>query len=127
MLSILVPLLVAACSPDGDETAAPDDSAADDTASAACNARTSGRWTADGACFGMPMKVDLAWDQGFCTFTLDNWDMEMGPMPTGGTLDGSSVTLAGSGSWPTCTGTATGDSLAGTCEGGCGWSLAGPA
>lgn len=81
-----------------------------------------GTYQADGTCFGMAMSVDLTLGTDVCTFTLGNWNMIMGPMPTGATLSGTDVALTGSG-WTDCTGTVAAGSITGTCTDGCGFEF----
>lgn len=85
-----------------------------------CTALVSGAWTFTGAAWGMadnPMDGDVTMDSTACTFTLDNWDMRMDDLPTGGALDGDQVQFDGLNSyWRSCTGTATDEqNAAGVC------------
>lgn len=90
-----------------------------------CTVLTSGSWLAVGAALGMPegsgeMFVDLAMDEASCTFTLDNWSMAMGDLPTAGALDRAAVTLDGlTSGWRECTGTAADEmTFSGACANG---------
>jgi hypothetical protein len=88
-----------------------------------CDSLFTGGWTASGEGFGMggsTMTASLEFSQGGCSFTLTDWDMAM-DMPSGGTLDGSAVTLTDDAGepWRNCTGTiASETSMSGTCDGG---------
>lgn len=83
-----------------------------------CTALTDGRWDAGGAAFGMTMAMTVTMDVTGCSFTITDWDMQMGVMPDGGSVAGDQVTLSGSAYWDTCTGTAAtdGTSVAGVCS-----------
>jgi hypothetical protein len=82
-----------------------------------CEPLTDGAWTADGSAFGMAMGMTLTMSADDCTFTVGGWDMEMGPMPTGGSLDGASVVLDGDAFWASCVGDVAGSgSMSGVCE-----------
>lgn len=117
MRTILLPLLatLAACN------GAPADT--EDTADdAPCVILSSGEYRTTGSCFGMAMDVDLTFDEGTCSFTLDNWSMNMGPTVESGTVDQTSVTLSGNG-WEDCTGEVDGEDFSGTCTDGCAWNF----
>lgn len=94
----------------------------DTTTDPACTTLKDGSYSAGGACFGMTMSATLTFDATACSFTLDAWDMDMGN-PTGGTVDGDTVTLKGGSTWKDCTGTIAGKTITGTCPSGCGWTL----
>lgn len=85
-----------------------------------CVALMSGTWTFTGEAWGMgdhPMDGDVTMDADACVFTLDNWDMQMDDLPTGGAVDGDQVQLDGANSyWRSCTGTAADDrNVSGNC------------
>jgi hypothetical protein len=94
-----------------------------------CVALVSGTWTFAGAAFGMgtsTMTGEVDLDAAACTFALSNWDMQMDDLPSGGVLDGDTVTLDGLTSyWRSCTGTATDDmNVSGSCsDDGSAWSM----
>lgn len=90
-----------------------------------CTTLMDGDWTFDGSSVGMAMGVAVAMDAEGCSFTLADWTMDMGSVPTGGTIEGDQVTLAGDDPWPTCTGTvnAEGDSAEGGCDDGTTWMM----
>lgn len=93
----------------------------------ACQALTNGAWVGSGAAFGMAMGVTLTLDSDTCAFTLTDWDMVMGSLPDGGTVDGDTVTLSGDDAyWSTCVGEATGGTtIDGVCsEDGAAFTLA---
>ena len=105
-----VGLVLSACTA-ADETDAldTDDTDVVDTAPA-CVALVDGAWSGSGAAFGMRMGVTLTMDSEGCSFTLTDWDMDMGPIADAGTVADDQVTLSGPDSyWATCTGTATAD------------------
>ena len=107
-------LALAACAP----SASPDSGSL--SGGETCTALSAGTWTFSGDAFGMgdnTMTGDVTLDASACTFTFDNWDMQMDDLPSGGVLDGDAATLDGLNSrWRTCTGTATDESnAAGTC------------
>ena len=92
----------------------------------ACVSLTDGTWEADGAAFGMPMQATLTFDAAACSFTLTNWDMNMGSEAQSGSLAGDAVTLDGDPTdyWSTCTGTATETDMSGICAAdGAAWTL----
>jgi hypothetical protein len=88
----------------------------------ACAILDDGLYEVLGSCFGHTMTVDLAMDDSACSFTLDDWSMVMGQIPSGGTVAGDEVTLSG---WSLegCVGTADGGTLSGVCDGGCAWEF----
>ncbi len=104
------------------DTDVPADSDTVDTdtdVAAACEPLTSGDWRFSGSAFGMDMLGKLQSDAAACTFTLGDWNMEMGEMPTGGTVSGSDVTLTGNGFWSSCAGTIVApDQIQGDCGDG---------
>lgn len=120
-------LVLVGCSGDdsvNDTDAADTDVAdTDDTNEPACVAVADGTYVATGSCFAMTMTVDLAFDAGACAFSLDNWSMNHGDAPDGGSLDGDAVTLTGTG-FDGCAGTWAADAMTGTCDDGCVWELA---
>lgn len=88
------------------------------TTPAACDPIQDGKWMASGTAFGMEMSAQLQSDIATCSFKLTNWDMQM-DVPSGGTIAGDQVTLAGGKSWSTCVGTLTGGTeIQGTCGDG---------
>ena len=93
------------------------DTDADTDVTPACDTITEGSWDASGSCFGMSMSADLTLGEDGCSFTLDNWNMNMST-PDGGTISGSDVTMTGD-NWDDCTGTLDGDQIEGTCTDGC--------
>lgn len=120
--AIFVVVLLAACTTPEDDTSSPKGG---DT----CTALTSGTWTFTGAAWKMgdnPMDGDITMDVDACTFTIDNWDMQMDDLPTGGVLDGDQVQLDGLNSyWQRCTGTASDEThMAGICaDDGADWII----
>lgn len=115
LLLLLATLAACDAAPSGDS-----DTSADE---APCATLETARYRANGSCFGMAMSVDLAFDEGTCAFTLDNWSMNHGDTVLGGTLDAATVTLSGNG-WDDCSGEVDGDTLAGSCaDDGCAWEL----
>lgn len=121
----VVGLLMAGCSGDdaGTDTDAVDTDTVDTDVDAACVALTDGTYAASGSCFGMAMTVDLAFDADACSFVLENWSMNHGEAPDGGTVVDDAVTLTGTG-FDGCTGTVASGAMSGTCDGGCAWELA---
>jgi len=91
-----------------------------------CDPLPDGAWTASGAAFGMTMGMSLTMAAEGCTFTVGGWDMEMGAMPTGGSLDGAEVVLDGDAYWASCVGDVAADgAMDGVCEeDGSAWSMA---
>ena len=88
-----------------------------------CTLLENGTWTADGSCFGMEMTVGLTMDAETCTFALADWSMDHGNQPTGGGVDGTTVTLAG-GDFGGCAGELSdGTSMEGLCADGCVWEF----
>lgn len=87
-----------------------------------CAAPTPGTWEAAGSCFGMSMTVTLAEGDDACAFTLEDWSMDHGDAPDGGSIDGDAVSLTGEG-FDGCTGTLDGDTMSGICGDGCAWEL----
>jgi hypothetical protein len=88
-----------------------------------CTPLEDGTWTAGGSCFGMEMTVGLTMDAETCTFALADWSMDHGNQPTGGGVDGTTVTLAG-GDFGGCAGEHTaGASMEGLCSDGCVWEF----
>lgn len=118
MRLLVVLATLSACTPTGEE---PEPLEGGET----CTVLTSGSWLAVGAALGMPegsgdMFVDLTMDEAACTFTLDNWSMAMGDLPTAGALDGADVILDGlTSGWRECTGTAADEvTFSGACANG---------
>jgi hypothetical protein len=70
----------------------------------------------------MTMAVDFTHDEPSCGYTLSNWSMDHGSLPTGGEMEGAATTLLGEG-WTGCSGAAAEGVLEGTCEDGCTWLL----
>jgi hypothetical protein len=65
----------------------------------------------------MQMTADLAFDLPTCHFGLSNWSMQMGDLPTGGTVAADQVTMTGSNYWQSCVGTLVGgNQITGTCS-----------
>jgi hypothetical protein len=115
VMPLLPVLALAACSAGGADDSVP--LKGGDT----CVALVSGTWTFAGAAFAMgssTMTGEVHVDAAACTFTLDSWDMQMDDLPSGGVLDGDTVTLDGLTSyWRSCTGTATDDrNVSGSCS-----------
>jgi len=82
-----------------------------------CAQLSIGRWSANGAAFGMQMDVDLAFNATACSFALSNWSMQHGSLPTGGQVVGSTVSLAGAKAlWQTCAGVVTAGVISGKCS-----------
>jgi hypothetical protein len=88
----------------------------------ACGGLVSGRATASGSCFGMEMQADLTLDAATCAYTLSNWSMNHGEMPSGGEVSDGVATLEGGG-LSGCTGEAAGGHLEGLCADGCAWVI----
>lgn len=107
----------------GDSGRANDTDDTDDTDNTVtCDPLADGRYAARGSCFGMTMGVMLDMDDARCSFVLDDWSMNHGDLPDGGTVDGDQVTLSGPG-FDGCAGTIDGDVVSGTCDDGCAWEL----
>ncbi len=91
-----------------------------DTGSESCAALTEGHWDITGSAFGMNMDADLALSEDGCAFTFSGWNMNM-DVPDGGTIQGDTITLNGTGmrEWGNCEGTADDDSsVVGACGDG---------
>lgn len=110
----LLPLLLAGSACDG--------STADSGEAGSCETLADGSYEVRGSCFGMTMTVSVDMDDPACTFVLDDWSMDHGEQPDGGTVDGDQVSLSGEG-FEGCTGTVDGDGVSGICEDGCAWEL----
>ncbi len=106
---------------DGAETG---DGGASDVGSAAddCGGLVTGRATTSGSCFGMEMQADLELDAATCAYTLSNWSMNHGEMPSGGQVVDGVATLEGGG-LSGCTGEAAGGHVEGLCADGCSWVI----
>lgn len=126
--SMLVCVAVVGCNTGGDSDAGGDTNGSDTEATdgtndaAPCAVLEAGSYTAKGSCFGMKMGADLAFDVDSCTFTFDNWSMDMSVNPDGGTVDGDDVTMTGGG-MDGCTGTIDGGTMQGVCDDGCAWTF----
>lgn len=85
-----------------------------------CTALVDGEWTMDGAAFGMEMIGVVTMDAAACSFTLGEWNMQMGSLPTGGTVRGDAVEFDGDEFWQKCSGTVSADgaSITGACDDG---------
>jgi hypothetical protein len=68
------------------------------------------------------MAVDFTHDEKSCGFSLSNWSMDHGSLPTGGEMEGAATALQGDG-WTGCFGAAAEGQLEGSCEDGCTWLL----
>jgi hypothetical protein len=88
----------------------------------ACGGLVTGRATTSGSCFGMEMQADLALDAATCAYTLSNWSMDHGEMPSGGQVVDGVATLEGGG-FSGCTGEAAGGHVEGLCADGCSWVI----
>jgi hypothetical protein len=111
--AVFLLILCPACNKDADTDL-------DDTASGTCTELTEGRWDLTGSSFGMSMDAILTLSEGGCAFTFSDWNMSM-DVPDGGTAQGDSITLNGSGTreWSNCTGTAEDNaSVVGACDDG---------
>lgn len=88
-----------------------------------CVEAMAGTWEGSGDCFDMAMTNTAAVDG--CALTFSDWSMSGEELPTGASIDGSAVTLTGTG-WSDCTGTIddSGMSIEGTCPDGCAFTLA---
>ncbi|MCC7109109.1 MAG: hypothetical protein IT382_07470 [Deltaproteobacteria bacterium] len=88
-----------------------------------CVEAMAGTWEGSGDCFAMAMTNTAAVDG--CAITFSDWSMSGEDLPTGASIDGSAVTLSGTG-WTDCTGTIadSGMSIEGTCPDGCAFTLA---
>lgn len=92
-----------------------------------CTALVDGTWTFGGEAMAMDMVAAVTMDVEGCTFAITDWTMTMGSVPTGGTVAGDQVTLAGDDAyWATCTGTVAEDgrSADGACDDGYFFSMA---
>ena len=106
VIAAVLGLAACAGSSETDDTDSTADSDTDGATEEGCTELTSGDWVGSGAAFGMSMGVELEMDAEGCTFELNNWSMNMGSLPDGGTVDGDQVTLAGDSYWESCVGTA---------------------
>lgn len=91
-----------------------------------CTALADGSWTFDGAAGGgMEMTGDVTMDADACTFTIDNWSMEMTNLPSGGSIEGDQLTLDGAEIPDGCVGTvnADGTGVTGACADGSAFSM----
>lgn len=91
-----------------------------------CTALADGDWVTDGAAGGgMEMQGVLTMDAKACTFTLDQWSMDMTNLPSGGSVEVDQVTLIGDNIPPGCVGTANedGTDVTGACEDGAAFSM----
>lgn len=79
----------------------------DPTDAAGCVNLLAGPWNGVGPAFGMPMSVTLVREAGSCTFHFEDWSMQHGDLPEGGTVEGARVILSGPAEWSGCEGTAT--------------------
>lgn len=92
-----------------------------------CTSLVDGAWTLGGDALGMEMGATVTMDVAGCTFTISDWSMEMGSLPSGGSVSGAEVTLTGDDDyWATCTGTVSDDgtSVEGACDDGSAFSMA---
>lgn len=83
-----------------------------------CTAMAEGPWMLDGTCIGMEMHATVTASSDGCSFTYEDWDMEMTNLPSGGSVSGEEVTM----DWDDktdCVGTTDGTTLTGTCSDGC--------
>lgn len=87
-----------------------------------CGGLVTGRATTSGSCFGMEMQADLELDAATCAYTLSNWSMNHGEMPSGGQVVDGVATLEGGG-LSGCTGEAAGGHVEGLCADGCSWVI----
>jgi hypothetical protein len=102
--------------------AAGDGAAGDGGADPTCAGFSTGRAAVSGSCFGMAMEADLTLDAATCAYTLSGWSMDHGGLPTGGAIDGATLTLTGTG-WEGCAGDAAAGEATGLCSDGCAWTL----
>lgn len=125
-------LLIAACGDKEptDDTSTDDTAAVDDSGEeeAACVALQDGDWSVQGPAFGMRMGMVVTMDVESCSFTITDWSMQMGSMPDGGTVEGSTVTLGSATDtyWGSCAGDmdADGTEANGQCaDDAAGWSM----
>jgi hypothetical protein len=115
---------------DGSDGASTGDGGAEDGGSNAdggetvddCGGLVTARATTRGSCFGMEMQADLELDAATCTYTLSNWSMNHGEMPSGGQVVDGVATLEGGG-LEGCTGEGADGHLEGICEDGCVWVI----
>lgn len=122
-VSLAFALLATACS--GGKTA-PDGSSADTatptTSPPACERVAQGDgWEWSGACIGMTMGCEIATDG--CALTVTCSGMDMG-LPETAIVDGENVVFDDGPSLSGCVGTVEDrNTLSGTCDGGCTWTL----
>ncbi len=107
---------------DGADGASADGAAGDGGADPTCAGFSTGRAAVSGSCFGMEMEADLTLDAATCAYTLTAWSMDHGGLPTGGAIEGATLTLTGSG-WEGCAGDAAAGEATGLCSDGCAWTL----
>ena len=86
-----------------------------------CVALVDGPWTLGGPAWGMgdlTMLGTVTMDTAECSFRLDDYDMAMNDLPSGGVVDEDRVQLDGLTSyWRTCVGTADEEAhVSGTCS-----------
>ncbi len=83
-----------------------------------CTALEDGEWTVEGDAMGMPMGATVTMDAEACSFTLSGWSMEMLSLPTGGSVDGTSISMEGDAHWSSGTATLSedGSSAEGSCD-----------
>lgn len=93
-----------------------------DTAETTCDEITTGSgWAWSGPCLGMTMACEVEKDG--CNYTITCTGMEMG-LPETATVDGSSITFEDGAEIRGCRGTVEdADTLSGTCDGACTWTL----
>lgn len=93
-----------------------------DNGSGTCEQITVGSgWAWSGPCLGMTMACEIAGDG--CDFTITCTGMEMG-LPEMASVAGDTITFDDGSEIRGCQGTVTdADTLSGTCEGGCAWTL----
>jgi len=112
-------LLSSACSGGDDDMEGMDDT---DGSSAACDEVTAGDdWAWSGSCIGMTMACEIMRDG--CGLTISCSGMDMG-LPESAMVDGSAVMFDDGDDVTGCEGTVEdANTLSGTCDGGCSWTL----
>jgi hypothetical protein len=91
-----------------------------------CTSLEDGGWTFDGAAIGMTMGGTVEMDVTNCLFAISEWSMEMSDLPSGGEVEGDTVTLSGDAPyWASCTGKVNtdGTEVSGNCDDGAAFTM----